>query len=49
MTHRELPKYQIAISYASEDHKVATELANDLKNRDVSVFFDKFEKVFIVV
>src|SRR5437868_3074585 len=36
--------YDVALSYAGEDRKYAEELADILKQRDVKVFYDKYEK-----
>jgi len=37
-------KYDIAISFAGEDREIAEKLANKLSEKQVSVFYDKFEK-----
>jgi len=37
-------KYQIAVSYASEDREVAEEYANSLVQKNVKVFYDKHEQ-----
>jgi WD40 repeat protein len=37
-------KYDVAISYAGEDREYAEALAEALRNRDVRVFYDKYEK-----
>lgn len=37
-------KYDIAISFAGEDRGIAEDLATKLKNHDVDVFYDNFEK-----
>ena len=36
-------KYDIAISFAGEDRKIASRLANMLKDRNIKTFFDEFE------
>ena len=42
--HRGLFDYDVAISFAGYDRKVAQDLAQLLTNRDVRVFFDEYEK-----
>jgi ribosomal protein S18 acetylase RimI-like enzyme/predicted transcriptional regulator len=37
-------KYHVALSYASEDRRIADELANKLKARGIRVFYDSFEQ-----
>lgn len=37
-------KYDIAISFAGEDREIAEKLANKLSEKQVSVFYDNFEK-----
>jgi hypothetical protein len=41
---KEKYEYEIAISYAGEDHPYAEALANVLHDRGVSVFYDKYER-----
>src|SRR5438874_2041198 len=36
--------YDVAISYAGEDRKSANDLAEALRLRDISVFYDQYEK-----
>jgi hypothetical protein len=36
--------YEVALSYAGEDHDYAEALANELHKRGVKVFYDKYEK-----
>lgn len=38
-------KYQIALSFAGEDREFVDQVANLLKEKGVSVFYDKFEQV----
>lgn len=37
-------KYQVALSFAGEDRSIAKDLAERLKERGVSVFFDEYEQ-----
>src|SRR5437016_4769907 len=41
---KEKYEYDIAISYAGEDHSYAEALANVLHDRGVNVFYDKYER-----
>ncbi len=36
--------YDVALSYAGEDHDYAESLAKELHNRGIKVFYDKYEK-----
>jgi TIR domain len=36
--------YDVALSYASEDHDYAEALASELHNRNIKVFYDKYDK-----
>lgn len=38
-------KYQVALSFAGEDREYVNKVAELLKENDISVFYDKFEKV----
>jgi hypothetical protein len=37
-------EYEVAISFAGEDRKIAKELAEKLKNNNIKVFFDEYEE-----
>jgi hypothetical protein len=39
-----LKEYDIVISFAGEDRQVAEEIAVELKNNGIRVFYDNFEK-----
>jgi hypothetical protein len=39
------PKYQIGLSFAGEDRQYVDEVANELKDLGVSVFYDNYEQV----
>ncbi|MGB8347020.1 MAG: TIR domain-containing protein [Ktedonobacteraceae bacterium] len=43
MSEKQYP-YDVAISYAGEDHTYAETLADTLSRRGIKVFFDKYEK-----
>src|SRR6185369_7542642 len=39
-----MEKYHIALSFAGEDREYVEKVANDLKDRGVDVFYDKFDE-----
>ena len=39
-----MDKYHIALSFAGEDRDYVEEVANDLRDHGVDVFYDKFEE-----
>jgi hypothetical protein len=40
-----MSKYKVALSFAGENREYVENVANELKKRGVSVFYDKFEEV----
>jgi hypothetical protein len=44
VSNSSLPRYDVALSFAGEDRPKAEELAEILRKKDISVFYDKYEK-----
>ena len=43
-TEKHVYEYDVALSFAGEDREVVEEIAMELKNNDISVFYDEFQK-----
>ena len=40
-------KYDIALSYAGEDRTYVEKVAENLKNKNINVFYDRYESAFL--